>query len=116
MQDCSAKWQEMKKAGTAHGTYKEFSKTCLANKSATGPSTNQMAANEQKGSRTAGHTRMQRMEQGATGTATGAATGAKNVGHEAAGATARCKDGSYSHAKTHSGACSRHGGVEQWLK
>lgn len=32
-----------------------------------------------------------------------------------AGATARCKDGTYSHAKTHQGACSRHGGVAEWL-
>ena len=31
------------------------------------------------------------------------------------GATARCKDGSYSHAKNHSGACSRHGGVAEWM-
>ena len=33
----------------------------------------------------------------------------------AAGATAMCKDGTYSHAKQHSGACSRHGGVANWL-
>jgi len=31
------------------------------------------------------------------------------------GATARCKDGTYSHAQTHQGACSRHGGVAEWL-
>ena len=31
------------------------------------------------------------------------------------GAIARCKDGSYSHAKQHSGACSHHGGVAQFL-
>lgn len=31
------------------------------------------------------------------------------------GATARCKDGSLSHSKQHSGSCSRHGGVAQWL-
>ncbi|WP_373225096.1 DUF3761 domain-containing protein [Enterobacter cloacae complex sp. ESBL7] len=30
-------------------------------------------------------------------------------------ATARCKDGSFSHSKQHSGSCSRHGGVAQWL-
>ena len=34
----------------------------------------------------------------------------------AAGATARCKDGTYSHAKTHRGACSGHGGVAEWMK
>jgi hypothetical protein len=31
-----------------------------------------------------------------------------------AGAIAQCKDGSYSHAKTRTGACSRHGGVAKW--
>jgi hypothetical protein len=31
-------------------------------------------------------------------------------------ATAQCKDGTYSHAKTHQGACSRHGGVAKFLK
>ncbi len=34
----------------------------------------------------------------------------------AASATARCKDGTYSHAKTHRGACSGHGGVAEWMK
>jgi hypothetical protein len=33
-----------------------------------------------------------------------------------AGATAKCKDSSYSMAKGHSGACSRHGGVAAWLQ
>jgi hypothetical protein len=33
----------------------------------------------------------------------------------AAGAIAKCKDGTFSHAKQHKGACSRHGGVGQWL-
>ncbi len=32
------------------------------------------------------------------------------------GATAKCKDGTYSHSKTHSGACSHHGGVAEWYK
>lgn len=32
------------------------------------------------------------------------------------GATAQCKDGSYSMAKTHSGACSHHKGVAKFLK
>jgi len=33
-----------------------------------------------------------------------------------ADATALCKDGTYSHAQHHRGACSRHKGVQQWLK
>jgi hypothetical protein len=32
-----------------------------------------------------------------------------------AGATAKCKDGSYSKSKSHSGACSKHGGVDSFL-
>lgn len=31
------------------------------------------------------------------------------------GATAKCKDGSFSKSKHHSGTCSRHGGVDSWL-
>lgn len=31
------------------------------------------------------------------------------------GATALCKDGTYSHSKHHTGTCSHHGGVSQWL-
>lgn len=34
---------------------------------------------------------------------------------DARGATAECKDHTYSHAKTHQGACSRHGGVARFL-
>jgi hypothetical protein len=32
-----------------------------------------------------------------------------------AGAIARCKDGLYSHSRNRRGACSRHGGVANWL-
>lgn len=32
------------------------------------------------------------------------------------GATAQCKDGSYSMSQQHRGACSRHGGVASWLQ
>ncbi|MBV9110006.1 MAG: DUF3761 domain-containing protein [Gemmatimonadetes bacterium] len=31
------------------------------------------------------------------------------------GATAICRDGSYSYSLHHRGTCSHHGGVEQWL-
>ena len=30
------------------------------------------------------------------------------------GATAKCRDNTYSHSKTHTGSCSHHGGVAQW--
>lgn len=35
---------------------------------------------------------------------------------DASGATAKCKDGTYSHAASRRGACSKHGGVAEWLK
>ncbi|MDB4874556.1 MAG: hypothetical protein JWM41_1002 [Gemmatimonadetes bacterium] len=35
---------------------------------------------------------------------------------DANGATAQCKDGTYSHAKTTRGACSGHGGIAKGLK
>ncbi|WP_322015766.1 DUF3761 domain-containing protein [Paraburkholderia sp. J12] len=31
------------------------------------------------------------------------------------GASARCRDGTYSFSRHHSGTCSHHGGVAQWL-
>jgi Protein of unknown function (DUF3761) len=31
------------------------------------------------------------------------------------GTTGLCKDGTYTKAKTHTGACSKHGGVEKWF-
>lgn len=37
------------------------------------------------------------------------------TGAEPAGATAVCKDGTYSTSKHHSGSCAHHGGVSQWL-
>lgn len=41
---------------------------------------------------------------------------AKSVdGGVPAGASAKCRDGSYSFSKHHSGTCSHHGGVASWL-
>jgi hypothetical protein len=34
---------------------------------------------------------------------------------DAKGASARCKDGTYSHRKDRTGACDGHGGVKDWL-
>jgi large subunit ribosomal protein L22e/Meckel syndrome type 1 protein len=43
-----------------------------------------------------------------------ASSSKKSDDHNPAGAIAQCKDGTYSHAKSHSGACSHHGGVAKW--
>lgn len=39
----------------------------------------------------------------------------KDDDRDARGATAECKDHTYSHAATHQGACSRHGGVARFM-
>ena len=36
-------------------------------------------------------------------------------GRAPAGASARCRDGTYSFSRHHGGTCSRHGGVDAWL-
>jgi uncharacterized membrane protein len=43
------------------------------------------------------------------------AKSARDDDHDARGATAECKDHTYSHAGSHQGACSRHGGVARFL-
>jgi hypothetical protein len=52
-------------------------------------------------------------EASPTASAAPAAKTASNT--DPTGATAQCKDGTYSHSKHHTGACSHHGGVSQWL-
>jgi len=48
------------------------------------------------------------------GSAPGGAAGIMGGGPPA-GATAQCRDGDYSYSTHHSGTCSGHGGVSQWL-
>jgi hypothetical protein len=40
----------------------------------------------------------------------------ERAAHDSVGATAQCKDGTFSHAATMQGACSRHGGVARTMK
>jgi predicted lipid-binding transport protein (Tim44 family) len=47
--------------------------------------------------------------------ATSAKSSTKVSNKDPAGATAKCKDGTYSHATHASGTCSRHGGVDTWM-
>ncbi|MCL2656128.1 MAG: DUF3761 domain-containing protein [Betaproteobacteria bacterium] len=37
------------------------------------------------------------------------------AGNAPTGATARCRDNTYSFSQSRSGTCSRHGGVAEWL-
>jgi hypothetical protein len=43
------------------------------------------------------------------------ASGGKAATTDSAGALAKCKDGMYWHGAKHSGSCSHHGGVAEWL-
>lgn len=45
-----------------------------------------------------------------------APTKGKRASNDPTGANARCKDGMYWHGTRHSGSCSRHGGVAEWLQ
>jgi len=55
----------------------------------------------------------------ATKTVTTKETSTKRVAssaNAAQNATAKCKDGTFSYSKHHTGACSHHGGVAEWYK
>jgi uncharacterized low-complexity protein len=40
----------------------------------------------------------------------------RRPGHDPRGATAKCRDGTYSYSKHASGTCSHHGGVRRWIR
>ena len=50
-----------------------------------------------------------------TSTATKSVPTATASNTDPTGATAKCKDGTYSKSQHHSGTCSSHGGVAEWL-
>jgi len=50
-----------------------------------------------------------------TSTATKSAPTATAGNTDPTGATAKCKDGTYSKSAHHSGTCSSHGGVAEWM-
>jgi uncharacterized protein DUF3761 len=52
---------------------------------------------------------------GGPGVATAPNFGGGTPGGPPPGATAMCRDGDYSYSTHHSGTCSGHGGVRQWL-
>jgi uncharacterized protein DUF3761 len=93
MKNCAAKWNAMAPAAKAATTYKAFSSTCL--KSTPAATTTPASS----GSAMSG----------------GSMSGPAATAGAPAGATAKCKDGTYSMSKTHSGTCSHHGGVASSL-
>jgi hypothetical protein len=127
MKTCAAEWQAMKKANTTGGqTYKQFTTACMA-PAATAP----MPAAPMPAK--TGLFSKPMFSKPATpapippGKPVIAPTvAAKPVkapvvaaaprGPIPGGATAVCRDGTYSMNKTHSGSCSRHGGVAQFYK
>lgn len=89
--------------------------TWLAGNSTTAPATAARAnENEERSNdnRTASTTETHGRE---TPTHTEASTVTRGAGTPAT-ATAKCKDGSFSYSKQHSGACSHHGGVAEWYR
>ena len=132
---CSQQWQAMKKAGPATGTYKDFSKTCLS-KAKAAPAAPAATAAEpakkpsvlsammaKKPAPTAAAPAPAAPAAPAAATPAKAPKTAKAKGAppvkasdtDPTGATAQCKDGTYSHSKTHSGSCAGHKGVAKFL-
>jgi Protein of unknown function (DUF3761) len=92
MKNCAAKWKTMSAVDKAKRTYKDFSSSCLKGGAAAAPPAKVVKASSAP-----------------------APAMAMKSGAAPAGATGQCKDGTYTMSKTHSGACSRHGGVAKWL-
>jgi hypothetical protein len=55
------------------------------------------------------------VQSAAAASSAAASAPAPTAGPAPAGATAKCKDGTYSMAKHRQGACSKHGGVGEWI-
>jgi hypothetical protein len=128
MKVCSEQWQAMKKAGAAKGSYQDFSKACLSKASASAPA-------PAPGPKHAMMAKKPTANPAATPAAAAAlapapspavpkapkapkAKGAPTVkasDTDPTGATAQCKDGTYSHSKSHSGSCAGHKGVAKFL-
>ena len=103
MKACSADWKAQKTAkATGSQTHKQFMTTCLAAGSP-GVAPTPPAASVP-------------MQQPGKGTPNAGVAPSMAVASAPTGATAKCKDGAFSMSKHHSGSCSHHGGVAQFLQ
>ncbi len=103
MKACSADWKAQKTAKTAGSqTRKQFMTTCLAAGSPGVAPTPPVAS-----------VPMQQPGKGAPNAGVAPSMAAASA---PSGATAKCKDGSFSMSKHHSGSCSHHGGVTTFLQ
>ena len=97
MKSCNAGWKTAKASGTTQ-THKDFLSACL------------------KGGTSVAQIVTTKPASAPAVTRTTAAPTAAPLAGAPANATAKCKDGSYSTSAHHSGSCSHHGGVAQFLK
>lgn len=114
MKSCAASWNAMSAAEKKATTHNAYTSKCMKG-SATAPaaaSTNKSAM----ATPAAASTNKSAMSASSAGKPASAKATMAPSANSPQGATARCKDGSYSHAANHTGACSNHGGVANWIK
>lgn len=113
MKACAASWNAMSAAEKKATTHNAYTSKCMKGSAATASNKTAMSTPAPAS------TNKSAMSANSAGKPASARTSKATTVSSAnspQGATARCKDGSYSHAANHTGACSDHGGVANWIK